>query len=150
MEILFGKIYDPKFNYGEFGKGGFTKHTKETRQKMSENHADFSGENNPMYNKNHSKESRKKMSKANKGEKHWNYNKTTSDETKIKMSESKNSSGYFRVVKQKSEKYKQGFIWRYQYYDENGKRKFIRSVDIEKLEAKVKAKGLKWERIENG
>jgi group I intron endonuclease len=123
LERTFIERYDPKFNFTKGGEGvsGYI-HTEETKQKMSKNHADFSGENNPMYNKNHSKESR------------------------IKMSESKNTSGYSRVVKQKSEKYKQGFIWRYQYY-EKGKRKFIRSVDIKKLEKKVKDKGLVWGRI---
>ena len=98
MEILFGKIYDPKFNFDEFGKGGCKGH---------------------------------------------------SEKTKIKLSINKNTSGYFRVYKQKNKKYNQGFIWVYRYYDETGKRKSIISVDIKKLEAKVKAKGLKWECIKN-
>lgn len=34
----------------------------ETRRNMSKNHADVSGENNPMYGKNHSEETRRKMS----------------------------------------------------------------------------------------
>lgn len=59
-------------------------HSLETRKKMSEHHADVSGENNPMYGKKlsgeknpmygktHSEETRKKMSDAFKG-RHW-YN----------------------------------------------------------------------------
>ena len=90
--------------------------------------------------KGHTEESKQKMSEAHKG-------KTISDETKQKISESKNTSGYFRVTKNKDKNCKQGFKWVYQYY-EDGKRKTISSVDIKKLEAKVKAKGLKWERVE--
>ena len=37
------------------------KHTEETRQKISENHHDISGENNPMYGKKHSPETIEKM-----------------------------------------------------------------------------------------
>ena len=43
------------------------KHSEETRKKMSEHHADVSGENNPFYGKKHSEETRKKMSDAIKG-----------------------------------------------------------------------------------
>lgn len=49
----------------------------ETRQKMSDNHADFKGENNPMYGKpsafkgkHHTDETRQKMSDSHKGENH--------------------------------------------------------------------------------
>jgi len=43
------------------------KHTKETKRKMRESHADFKGEKHPMWGKHHSEESKKKMSSANKG-----------------------------------------------------------------------------------
>ena len=39
---------------------------------------------------------------------------------------------------------KQGFVWRYQYVDNKGKRITISSVDLNKLEKKVKSKGLLW------
>lgn len=109
MEILFGKIYDPKFNFDKFGKGGATKVSEETKRKMSEAHKD----------------------------------KTFSEEDKIKMSKATNTSGYYCVSKIKDKKLKQGFRWRYCYY-EDSKRKSITSVDIKKLEKKVKAKGLMW------
>jgi hypothetical protein len=96
MEILFGKIYNPKFNFDKFGKGG-----------------------------------------ANK----------LSLEHKINLSKTQNTTGYFRVYKMKKPDCKQGFIWRYRYYDDNGKRKTIDSVDIKKLEKKVKDKGLVWRYI---
>jgi hypothetical protein len=51
-----------------------------------------------------------------------------------------NKTGYFRVHKMKKSNCKQGFVWRYSYYDDNGKRKSITSVDIKKLEKKLKQK----------
>lgn len=65
------------------------------------------------------------------------------------MSETKNTTGYYRVCKQKDKTCKQGFVWCYQYY-EDGKRKSIVSVDISKLEQKVKERGLPWYKIEKG
>lgn len=59
------------------------------------------------------------------------------------MSEAQNTTGYFRVSKIKSEKYKQGFIYSYQYY-EDGQQLRIQSISLTKLEEKVKEKGLKW------
>lgn len=56
----------------------------------------------------------------------------------------KTHSGYYRVCKVKNSQYKQGFIWKYNYR-ENEKNKGIYSVDIEKLKNKVIEKGLKWE-----
>ena len=85
-------------------------------------------------------ETRKKLSEAKKGKK-------LSEEARIKMSESKNTSGYYRVHKVSNKRYNQGFTWVYRYYDENGKRKGIYSVDINELEKKVKAKGLDWYKI---
>ena len=182
MEILFGKIYNPKFNFGEFGKGGLKGHTEESKQKISVNNARY------WKGKTLSDEHKKKLSEANKGQIPWNKSKTLSEEhknklseankghevsdetkmkiseahkgknnhmygkhhseeTKKKMSKAHNTSGYFRVTKKKSKSCKQGFIWQY-IYSKDGKQKRISSVDIKKLEAKVKAKGLKWERIE--
>ena len=45
------------------------------------------GENNPFYGKNHSAETRKRLSEANSGENHPFYGKNHSDETLKKMSE---------------------------------------------------------------
>ena len=168
MEILFGNIYNPKFNFGEFGKGGCKGHTEESKKKISEahkgkTHSDETrkkiSENNARYwkGKTRPEKTKRKMSEAQKGREVSNETKkkisearkgkTRSDETKMKISEARNTSGYFRVTKHKNKNCKQGFIWIYRY-SKNGKRKTISSVDIKKLEAKVKAKGLKWERIE--
>lgn len=166
---------NPKFNFtiGGDGISGY-KHSKESKQKMSENHADFSGENHPNYGKTLSDETRKKLSEANKGENHPMYGRTGekhpmygkhhsdearrkmsesrkgkkfSEEHKIKLSESQNTSGYFRVSKAKDKNCKQGFVWSYRYLDETGKRKAIMSVDIKKLEERVKKKGLTWKKL---
>jgi hypothetical protein len=67
---------------------------------------------------------------------------------KINMSNSTNTTGYFRVSKTKCKSCNQGFLWRYQYCDENGKTKSITAVDIKKLKEKVKSKGLLWRKLE--
>ena len=41
--------------------------TSKTRIKISKNHVDINGENNPMYGKHHTEETRRKVSEANKG-----------------------------------------------------------------------------------
>ena len=64
--------------------------------------------------------------------------------TMKKMSEKQNTTGYFRVYKSKEKQYKQGFIYVYQYFDENKKRKRIKSTSLSKLENKVKSKKLEW------
>lgn len=86
-----------------------------------------------------SEEIKKKLSEAKKGKKQ-------SKETKRKISETCNTSGYYRVTKEKSSRYKQGFIWSYRYY-KNGKQKSIRNVDIEYLENAVKSRGLPWYKL---
>ena len=95
--------------------------SKETKQKISNNHADVSGEKNPMFGKtgenhpmfgrrgeshpmfgrtgenhpmfngHHSEKSKKKMSESRKGERNWNYGKHHSKETIEKMSGENNS-----------------------------------------------------------
>jgi hypothetical protein len=93
-----------------------------------------SGENNPMYGKT--------------GENSPRYGEHHSEESKQKMSEANNTSGYLNVCKQKNKTYKQGFQWVYRY-SEDGKRKRLTSVDIKKLESKVKARGLPWKKLKN-
>lgn len=75
-----------------------------------------------------------------------NNGKTHSDKTKINMSKDRNTTGYLNVFKKKDKTCKQGFLWCYQYY-EDGKRKAIMSVSVEKLEAKVRNKGLLWKNL---
>lgn len=84
-------------------------------------------------------EHKTKMSEAKKGKRH-------TESTKRKMSETKNTSGYYHVDKHRCSDCKQGFVWRYQYYD-NSKKKAITRVNIKDLEEEVKARGLQWYKI---
>ncbi len=84
----------------------------------------------------HTEETKNKMSNAHKGRKH-------SDEHKVNQSRARNKTGYYHVSKKKEKRVKQGYVWEYRYY-EDGKYKAIQSVNFEKLEKKVKAKGLPW------
>lgn len=72
-----------------------------------------------------------------------NYGKELSLETKVNMSRHQNKTGYFRVSKEYGSQYKNGFRYRYIYL-ENGKRKEIKSVSLDKLKDKVLSKGLEW------
>lgn len=70
-----------------------TKSSAETRKKISENHIDVSGENNPMYGKHHIDTSRSKISEKAKEryknpENHPMYGKPRSEATKEKLRES--------------------------------------------------------------
>lgn len=98
--------------------------TKEHIQKIIKKRRSYSGKNNPNYG-NH-----------RLGEDSPFYGRQHSIESKLKMSKKKNNSGYFRVSERKN-----SFVYRYY---ENGKDKTISSKDINKLEKKVKEKGLKW------
>ena len=64
-----------------------------------------------------------------------------------KISEFNNSTGFFRVSKVKTKSFNQGFSYVYQYYDDNGKPKRIRSKNLSDLEEKVHKKGLIWMKI---
>lgn len=57
-----------------------------------------------------------------------------------------NKSGYYRVYLDKNSSYAQGFIYRYNY-KENGKYTSMTATKIEKLEQKVKEKGLPWKKF---
>ena len=65
--------------------------------------------------------------------------KKTYDESSLKR---ENKTGFFRVTKRKTNT-KQGFTWAYSF-KENNQLKFISSVDISKLKAKVLANGWEW------
>lgn len=148
------KIYKPKFNFtpggdglgaGEehpfYGKHHTLKHRKMLSKKMS-------GANNPMYGKHHDKEIKEKISNSLKGKNNPFYGKKHSNElqNQISFNRSKTTTntGYYCVSKKKSKNCRQGFIWQYRYTDENGKRKTLMSVDLDKLKEKVLKNNLKW------
>ena len=79
----------PTMIKGHYNRG---KHpSKETRQKMVDNHADFSGENHPRYGKEVSQETRDKISASlvgkMAGENHPNFGKKFSKKVRKNMSE---------------------------------------------------------------
>ncbi len=82
------------------------------------------------------------------GENHPLYGKKMSEDSCKKMSESKtnlmNTTGYFGVTKLNDSHYSQGYRWGYHYKDENGTRRFISSVSLEKLKQKVLDLGFEW------
>lgn len=66
------------------------RYSKEWREKVSKNHADVSGSNNPMFGKKRPQSVRDAISKARKGVKHTNYKppmqgKKHSEEAKLKI-----------------------------------------------------------------
>ena len=84
------KTINNKYGYNLQLGGSGGKHNETTRLKMSINHADVSGENNPMYHKNHSFETKIKMSENRPsyvGENNPNYGKKCSKLAKEKSSD---------------------------------------------------------------
>lgn len=85
------------------------KHSTETKKKMSESHADFSGKNNPNYGRqgelsplfgrHHSDETKEKIRQSNIG-------KQVSDETKRKISSSKKGTKLSKETREKMSKQK--------------------------------------------
>ena len=91
---------------------------------------DLKGYGNPMHNP----ILKQKQMNSNKGFKH-------SKDTKLSMSKNSNSTGFYRVIKEKCPKCKQGFIYRYEMRKQNIR---IRASDIFKLKEKVLKKGYEW------
>lgn len=89
-----------------------------------------------------SEHTRLHMSKENNP----HYGKELKFDHKIALSKSRNNTGFFRVSKEYSDRYKQGFRYRYCYL-ENGKQKQIKSVSIDKLKEKVLSKNLEWKEL---
>ena len=80
---------------------------------------------------------KKKLSESHKGYK-------MSQQQKIRIGEKNNKTGILRVYKKKERKNTQGFTWKYEYYDEKGKKRFISSIRIRELRDKILSKNLEW------
>ena len=78
---------ETKRRIGEGNKG--KELSKKTKRKISENHADMSGKNNPFYGKTHSQEIREKLRKANEGENNPNWGKTGEDASNNRLTKKK-------------------------------------------------------------
>lgn len=94
------------------------------------------GEKHHMFGKHLSDEQKKKLSIAGQG-------REFSKESLEKLSKTKGNTGFFHVSKTLSEKYRQGYFYRYHYYIDN-KRKSFSAPTIKELKKKVKEKGLEW------
>ena len=134
MEILFGKIYNPKFNFDEFGKGGCKGHTEETKRKLSENHHKY------WEGKKRSDKTKQKISETLKGH-------TLSEETKRKISEGHKGKTLSEEHKKKlseSHKNKYATIHKggFTYY---GKKKYILRLNGKILKQSINlSKLLNW------
>ena len=141
------KISRAKKGQAPWNKG--LKHKIETRKKISQSCTGRTPWNKGKVNV-YSEETLKKISKSRKGSIPWNKGRKMSVEEKEKisnaMSNTTNTTGFYRVFKHNNKALKQGFCWRYQYFD-NNKRKAISSIDLKKLEEKVRKEGLEWKII---
>jgi len=171
LEIQYIRQLNPKFNFTDGGEGllGFT-HSEETKKKISEsNKGKFVSKESRMKmsksqklrkREKHSAETRQKMRLASLGKKNHNYGKPLTEETKRKLSESlkgrkvtdshrkhlsetRNTTGFYRVIKMKDSRVKQGFSWLYSYRENNHQVR-LQSTDFFKLRDKVKMSNLEW------
>lgn len=140
----YGKSYGFNFTIGGDGSTGY-RHTKETLQRMKDNAYDRRGENNPMYGKT----GKDAPCYGRTGSKHPNYNHRYLKEDRIKMSrKTNNNTGYLNVYRKIDKSCSQGFLWAFQYYDLNKKRKMIRRVNLIKLKEAVLQKNLEWQVVD--
>lgn len=174
FEIDLIKEYNPLFNFTDGGDGALGyHHTEEAKEKVrkamigkqhfrGKTHSEKAkkrmslsklGEKNPMKKKeNRDKVSKTLKKKYENGEIiHPQRGKHLSDKTKKKLSKTQsknhNTTGYYRVMKHKSKSCSQEFIWEYRWTNEFGKRQKLCSVDLKKLEKKVKENNLPWEKL---
>lgn len=101
VEEMFIWLFDSTnegYNISSYDSNHY-KRSDETCRKISDNHADFSGENNPNFGKHHSEESKKKMSEAQTGEKNHMFGKHHSEESKKRLAESKGVYGILQYSK---------------------------------------------------
>ena len=70
------------------------------------------------------------------------------EDYKILHSAIRTSTGIFRVSKKKNKKYIKGFLWSYNYTDNEGKRRTIQSKSLKQLKERVENMGLHWEIID--
>lgn len=114
-----------------------SKHSLLTKNKMSQSHI----------GKKHTQEVKNKISKALSNKNHPMYNKKHTVNSCIKISKSHcNKTGYFRVVKSKSNTYRDGYYYRYSWRD-GDKIKSICAPSLDKLERKVKREGYIWRKL---
>ena len=137
--MCFIRKYNPKFNFTKGGDGlsGY-KMTEKHKRNISK----------ATLGRKFSKSHKKKLSKkalGNSSHLGFTHSKEVKDKIGYINSKNNNKLGYYRVYKQKvKNNSKRDFYYSYRYTDDNGKRHKISSIDLKKLEKKVKEKGLPW------
>ena len=81
---------------GDKGNKGYN-FTEKQKKKLSKNHKDVSGKNNPRYGVTLSEETKRKISEANKGNKYW-LGKKHSQKTKDKISKKMKEKGLLKGI----------------------------------------------------
>lgn len=93
--ILDLKSNDPNIGYNLMFVSGNGRHSEETKKKMSDNHADISGGNNPMFGKFHTDETKIKISNIHKGK----IDSPETRERKSRMGKPSNTKEFFKINK---------------------------------------------------
>lgn len=134
LEILYIRRYNPLFNFTKGGEGILGhRHSPETREKISRNHADFSGKNHPQYGTHLSEETKKKISKAHRGKK-----LTKEHRQKIRESHRDNHGENNPMWKDFSRIVLGGF-------DENGNRRYLIVWQGKRIKSSISlSKLIKW------
>ena len=110
------------------------KHSAETRDKISKNHADLSGENNPRYGTKNSSETREKIRVALKARHPWK-GKNQTEESKNKISAAnkgkKRSTDFGKEVSQRMQGNK---FWLGKLHTEESKKKIVASGSVSRAQ----------------
>jgi hypothetical protein len=98
-------------------------------------------------NKKVSAETRKKISEAQIGGKNNNYGGLRKSHS-LAISKARTTTGFLRLTTEKKKASKQGFTWRYKYYDDGNNIRYLRSVDLMKLIQMILSNGFEWRIID--
>ena len=78
---------------------------------------------------------------------HHHKDKYVEDDVKEKISSKLTTTGYYRVNIKPCPHCKQGFLYRYQYFDEFRNRRAITSTSLKELMIKVQGNNLPWKKL---
>ena len=70
------------------------------------------------------------------------------EENSIFKGPNPNFTGYYRVYKSKNNDVNQGFLYKYDFRDEDGERVIIQNIDLNKLKEIIISKGYTWKVVD--